>query len=57
MYFLLDIDLGIRCVANESWKEILPLYYSEILHELQEKEVGLEFTADYNTVTLTTKYY
>jgi hypothetical protein len=43
-YFLLDIDKGgIRYIANESWKKILPNYYSEIFHNLQEKESAYVF--------------
>jgi hypothetical protein len=55
-YFLLDVDNGgIRYVANTLWKDIYPHYYSEIFRELQEKEGGQGFTADYNS-SQTTKY-
>jgi hypothetical protein len=55
-YFLLDADGDIKYIGNESWKEILPHYYSEIFSKLQEKEAGQGFSADYNSGTQTTKY-
>jgi hypothetical protein len=48
---------GIKYITNESWKEILPHYYFGTFCELQEKEIGQGFSADYNSGTQTTKYY
>jgi hypothetical protein len=56
-YFLLDVDKGgVKYVVNQSWKTIFPNYYTEIYHELQEKESVHGFNAEY-TSTCTSKYY
>jgi uncharacterized protein YlzI (FlbEa/FlbD family) len=55
--YMLDVEGGIKYIANESWKEILPHYYSEIFRELQKKDIGQGFSADYNSGIQTTKYY
>jgi hypothetical protein len=56
-YFLLDVDGCIKYIANESWKDILPHYYSEIFCEFQEKDIGQGFSGDYKSGTQTTKCY
>jgi hypothetical protein len=43
-YFLLDQDKsGIRYIANESLKQILPPYYEEVFNDLNEKESAYWF--------------
>jgi hypothetical protein len=44
-YFLLDVNQGgIKYIANDSWKNILPNYYSEVFNETKEKDPLLLLT-------------